>query len=127
MDLRSAMQLMVGRGILGLPVVDDSERPIGMISETDLLRDQFVYTSQQEPSPTSRRTGTVADLMTPFVFSLPDTATVGQAAALMVYEGIHRIPVISADNRLVGIVSPLDILSLIATLAGFRNPRLPRP
>ncbi len=128
MDLRAVMQLMVGKGIIGLPVVDANDRPVGIVSQTDLIRDRYAHASHQDVSlQAPEGEVTVEDVMTPLVFSLPETATIAQAAALMVYERIHRIPVISAQNRVVGIVSPLDILRWIATLAGFKNPGLPRP
>jgi CBS domain-containing protein len=128
MSLRAVMQLMVGKGINGLPVVDPNDRPIGIVSQTDLIRDRYAHASQQDTSLQAlENEATVEDVMTPLIFSLPETATIAQAAALMVYERIHRVPVISAQNRVVGIVSPLDILRRIAALAGFKNPGLPRP
>lgn len=128
MDLGSLVRLMVGRSILGMPVVDAHERPVGMVSQTDLIRDRCAHVSQPGAlRPSAQDSATVEDVMTPLVFSLPETATVAQAAALMVYEGIHRIPVISLQNRVVGIVCPLDILRLLAQLAGFKSPGLPQP
>ena len=57
---------------------------------------------------------TVADIMMPIVFALPENATVAKASALMVFEGVHRIPVVSSGGQVVGILSSLDILGWLA-------------
>jgi CBS domain-containing protein len=60
--------------------------------------------------------------MSHLVFSLPEGATVPQAAALMAYEGVHRAPVVSVDDRVVGIVSSLDVLKWLGRHYGFVVP-----
>jgi CBS domain-containing protein len=39
-----------------------------------------------------------------------ESDTLGDAARLLVFEGIHRLPVINADRTVVGIISTLDLL-----------------
>jgi predicted transcriptional regulator len=41
----------------------------------------------------------------------------------MWFEHVHRLPVVSADNQVVGIVTPMDVLRFVAELDGFRKPR----
>ncbi len=101
--------LLVDRGISGVPVVDDNACPIGMISKTDLLR-------LPAAAPES---ATVADYMTPITFTLREDAPLAQAAALMAWEGVHRIPVCSAEGDVVGILSTLDVVRWLATAAGY--------
>ena len=57
----------------------------------------------------------IADIMMPVVFALPENATVAKASSLMVFEGVHRIPVVSSDGQVVGILSSLDILGWLAS------------
>jgi CBS domain-containing protein len=118
---QEAARLLVERDISGLPVVDGERHPIGVFSRTDLLRDEL---AQGGPGADA----TVGDLMTPLSFSLPETASISQAAALMWFEHVHRLPVVSSDNRVVGIVTPMDVLRFVAELDGFRTPpAIPQP
>src|SRR4051812_44614211 len=34
--------LLLGRGISGAPVIDDTGRPIGMVSKSDVVRERFI-------------------------------------------------------------------------------------
>ena len=98
-------KLFIERGVSGAAVVDGRGRPIGMVTKTDLI----------EP----RRGGRAADLMMPFVFSLPETAPVAQAAALMAAEGIHQLAVVAPDGALLGIVTSLDVMRWLARREGW--------
>ncbi|MBI4509889.1 MAG: CBS domain-containing protein [Deltaproteobacteria bacterium] len=128
--------LFLDYGISGAPVVDDDGKPVGVVSKTDLLRDRHENpTSNSEWVPRIRdkdlsklgpgfhletaRQGTVADVMTPVVFSLQENAPISRAAALMAHEGIHRIVVVSSDGVVVGILTPLDVMRWIATHDGY--------
>jgi CBS domain-containing protein len=106
--LEEIRRLFLEHGISGMPVVDARGRAIGIVSKTDLL----------EP----HRGAHARDLMMPIVFSLPATAQVGQAAALMALEGIHRIAVVGVDGALLGVVSSLDVMRWLAVLEGWLTP-----
>lgn len=146
LSVESLLGIFIERGISGAPVVDEVGRPIGMVSKTDLLSAQFLAGETGENGendarmqittehgfqvelegpfhPTTVASATVADIMTPIVFSLPEGATVPQAAALMAYEGVHRAPVVSVDDKVVGIVSSLDVLGWVGKAHGFAVPR----
>ena len=108
-DIRA---LLVDGNIGGVPVVDDHERPIGIVSKTDLARETHDSTGSQF----------ALEAMTPIAFALPRTATVSEASALMALEGVHRLPVVDHDGRVVGIVSSLDVLRWLARRNGHRVP-----
>jgi CheY-like chemotaxis protein len=61
----------------------------------------------------------VADVMMPFVFALPAHASLARAAALMAYEGIHRVVVVEADGTFAGVVSSFDVMRWVAYTAGY--------
>jgi CBS domain-containing protein len=100
MDASLLRARLLERGVSGAPVVDDWGRVVGVASKTDLIEHEV--TSQ-------RGVKTVADIMMPVVFTLPAEAPIGQAAALMAYEGVHRVVVVDQRGCVTGIVSSLDI------------------
>jgi CBS domain-containing protein len=102
----AALRLLVEHGISGLPVVDAAGRPLGVLSRSDLLEERLEVLTEGELGEPAR----VRDLMTQAALSLPESASVAEAAALMASYGVHRVPVVSAEGVLVGVVSPLDLL-----------------
>src|SRR5688572_14768979 len=130
--LEALLQLFLDRGISGAPVVDEQGRPLGVVSKTDLLRNQeetagvleLEAIGPEDPEWSSKmelgfhleqiREGKVKDIMTPVSFTLGENASVARAAALMAYEGVHRVPVISDSGRVIGLVSALDVARWVA-------------
>ncbi|HET9451223.1 MAG TPA: CBS domain-containing protein [Aggregicoccus sp.] len=106
----AALRLLVEHGISGLPVVDAYRRPVGMISRADLLEERLEALTEGELGTPPQ----VRDLMTQQAVSLTETALVREAAALMASYGMHRVPVLSPEGAVVGIVSTLDVLRWIA-------------
>jgi hypothetical protein len=51
--------------------------------------------------------------------ALPLDASVAQAAALMVAEGVHALPVITADGAPAGVLSALDVMRWLITHEGY--------
>ncbi|GGX98633.1 hypothetical protein GCM10010510_50360 [Streptomyces anandii JCM 4720] len=88
--------------ITAVPVVDDRDRPVGVVSEADLLRKQ-----------TSGGTGNSAgDLMTsPAVVAEPGWHAV-RAARTMEQHKVKRLPVVDDDGRLIGVISRSDLVRL---------------
>jgi CBS domain-containing protein len=102
-------ELLLELNIGGAPVVDDDCRPLGVVSRTDILG-------------APRQDVTVADIMMPMAFTLPESASLSRAAALMAFEGVHRIPVVSNQGHVVGIVSSLDVSRWLARNDGYAGP-----
>ncbi len=103
-----AAELMLELGINGAPVIDARGRPIGVVSRGDLLRELV------RGGGATR----VEDCMTCMPFAVPLHASVGQAAALMAYEGVHRVLVCDDRGRLAGLVSALDIARFVGERSG---------
>ena len=107
---------MITQHIRRLPVLK-SERLVGIISLSDLL--EFKH-----PDPTHRLI--LSDVMHEFgrvvvsalMRSQPvcvfDSDTVGRAAELMLEHKIGGLPVIDADQRLLGVITESDLFRLIA-------------
>jgi CBS domain-containing protein len=138
-SLDALAHLLLDRGIGGAPVVDEEGRPIGVVSKTDLVRERLVTGDTGEgvapgwqPSRGDFRFETasgfhveavphalVADVMTPAAFTLSEGAPLAQAAALMAFEGVHRVPVVCDEGRVAGMVTSLDVLRWMAQQAGY--------
>lgn len=121
------------REISGAPVVDSQGHLIGVVSMIDIGR-TMAESSDVESSRSSdfyrdiaadltledlgqryveERTVTVRDVMTPVIHQVPVTASVAEAARIMVDQHIHRL-VVTQRKEPVGIITSLDLLKMVA-------------
>jgi CBS domain-containing protein len=118
--------LLIDRALRSAPVVDAENRVIGIITDGDLLTrgaTELPLALQRELSLAERAATietlaahphTAADLMTPNPVTLRETTPLTEAAAVMADRGLKRIPVVDAQQRLVGMVSRSDLLATVA-------------
>jgi CBS domain-containing protein len=99
--IKKAAQLMNLHGISSLVVVD-SEKPVGMITERDML-DRVLNNSKVSTD------ALVTDIMSKPVITVSPNMRAGDAAKLMIEHNIKKLPVVE-NGRLVGIVSLTDLL-----------------
>lgn len=109
--------VLLSEGFGGVPVVDDEGVPMGVVSKTDLLAEQIRRGAAQPPPPTP-----VGEVMAPLTFSLCELEPVGRAAAVMAYEGIHRLPIVGSGGEVVGILTPLDVSRALSIELGYAVP-----
>ncbi|MFJ9535930.1 CBS domain-containing protein [Streptomyces sp. NPDC101225] len=113
--------------ISGLPVVDEDDKVIGVISETDLMARQADTPDSFEPKKRSRLAGltrsarrhaakagarTAGQLMTEPAVTVYADDTIVEAARTMVQHRVERLPVLDEADRLVGIVTRRDLLTV---------------
>jgi predicted transcriptional regulator len=124
---------LIEREISGAPVVDSQGHLIGVVSMTDIGR-KMAETSDIESSRSSsfyrdiaadfaledpgeryieERAVTVRDVMTPVIHQVPVTASVAEAARIMVDQHIHRL-VVTQGKAPVGIITSMDVLKMVA-------------
>ncbi len=134
--------LLLEGNFSGAPVVDAKGKLVGMVSKTDLLRQSSEADGNFDAEPLILRSkqgveyelgpgfhadriasATVEEIMAPLAFSIPETAPIAQAAALMAFEGIHRLPVVGPNGEVVGLVSSLDVLRFVAEQTGYLRSR----
>jgi len=124
---KEVARLLSDRRISGLPVVDDEDRVIGVISETDLVNRQSEALGTNEPKgrfrfarPASRARRraaasgafTAGRLMTSPPVTVHAEETIAEAARTMVQRHVERLPVVDEEGRLVGIVTRRDLLQV---------------
>jgi CBS domain-containing protein len=116
--VKELVALMSGHRVSGLPVVDTAGRPVGVVSEADVLvRQERRGTATRPWLGRARRdrwrkaTGVVAaDLMTSPPVTVGAGTTVTAAARLMAAKDIRRLCVVDGDGGLVGVVSRRDVI-----------------
>lgn len=123
-SIEEATQAMLEGHFSGAPVVDAEGRPIGIVSKTDLLEawHGHVRSLAEAPAgadPAAPAGVVVGDIMVPYLLAAQDSSPISLAAALMAYEGVHRLLVLDEKSTMVGIVSSLDVLRWLAQLSGF--------
>ncbi|WP_063050870.1 CBS domain-containing protein [Nocardia arthritidis] len=99
---RAAALMLAELGYAALPVLDQADRLIGVITSGDLLR-------------TGELDGTVGAVMTTPAVSIPAAAALAEVMSRLVGHGLRSLPVVDADGRVVGMFSRGDALRIMLT------------
>ncbi len=100
MMLTDVIALLLRWHISGLPVVDDDDNLIGIVSEIDLVNLAF---------DGNARDTTVEEVMTTSVVSFGPNALLAEMASCFSKQRLRRVPIVG-NGKVVGIVSRRDIL-----------------
>ena len=122
-DLHEAARLLSENRISGMPVVDDDNRVIGVISEADILilagmKKEHTFKDilrniLGEPVPAKKGGNKVGDVMGfPPITSKADD-DVGEVAKILDERRIKHLPVVDDEGKLIGIISSADIVRAI--------------
>ncbi|OGS47065.1 MAG: hypothetical protein A2539_08185 [Elusimicrobia bacterium RIFOXYD2_FULL_34_15] len=102
--LKEAVKTILSKGISGLPVVDDSGKVIGIITEKDIIN--YMISGNLHHA-------LVSEAMSKNIVSVHTDTDLTKIALLFSEKGIKRVPVID-DGKLVGIISRRDMIRSIA-------------
>lgn len=109
--IRQTFFNMRAKNVRHLPVVDGDGKLVGIISDRDLRRPDWVdeapdlshiYKLDDELL--------VRDLMTPGVITVHTYDTIRKATRLLLEHGFGALPVLNKDEQLVGMLSAMDVL-----------------
>ncbi len=100
-SVQEVAQLLYQERISGVPVIDDDDQLIGMITEADIIRN------------IQRDDLLVADVMSRQLITVCEDTPVGDIAALLSERKVKRVPVVRI-GKVVGIVSRADIVQAVA-------------
>lgn len=103
-EFHLALDLMRSRRIHHLPVVDGG-RVVGMVAERDLLLAAANFGSAQVP---------VGEIMSSPAVCIGESALLKDAARTLVEKHIGSLPVLDANDALVGIITETDIFRIAA-------------
>ena len=123
-ELDEAWQLMHSHGVQALPVVDRVQRVIGIVTRSNFLNqvDLHGYRSlaarlrallQRTPYSHSNKAEVVGQIMTTPVTTTTETTPLVELVPLIVDAGLHHIPVLNAQRRLVGMVTQTDLMAAL--------------
>jgi CBS domain-containing protein len=107
--LKDVAATLVEHGINAVPVVDATDRLIGIVSEADLLS----LETGLGRSPAGAGPRTAGEVMRQSVYTLTGDTDATAAARLMLRHRLKSVPVV-AGERVVGMVARRDLLRLIA-------------
>ncbi len=123
-SVQEAIALLTDRAFNAAPVIDESGRPLGVVTVTDILvHDRYLKTedvtvpadveSHRLPDDMGievvDRT-TISEIMTPAVFTIRESALVGEVVKTMMSRKVHHLFVSDDSGVLVGVISMGDIL-----------------
>lgn len=99
-----------------IPIVDEDNKVVGIISKTDFLmacQSLTFYNKDFKDEKNQRlfRSLLTSDLMTKQVAKLNEEDSVMVAAGIFKENLFHALPIVNANNKLVGIVSMLDLIN----------------
>ena len=91
--------------ISGAPLVDEFNRMVGIISQTDIVHLDFVGGDPYEAR--------ASEIASPHVITIDQSASLRDAAAIMIREQVHRLVAMDGERR-VGIISSFDFVALVS-------------
>jgi CBS-domain-containing membrane protein len=121
-----AWKQMLEKSMKALPVVDQSGKVVGILTDEDLLERAGIQQRlsiairldkgerEQELQTLEGSSKTVLDVMTHPAVTVQDFDTLAEATTRMVKAGLKRLPVVNQTGNLVGILSRLDVLRQVA-------------
>ncbi len=109
--IEQATQLMTRYRITGLPVVDNHDRLLGVISQSDLLALQPWMAAVIRGKPDGLKVG---EIMSSPALTVPMAASLVEAARTMREHAVHRLVAIDDDGDPVGVLSGSDYVAVIA-------------
>ena len=110
--IEEAESLLRDFRITGLPVVDEHNRLVGVISQTDLL-----YLAMPTVQALIRHRGSglrIGEVMSVPAMTVDAMATLTKAARIMDRNHLHRLVVVDGEGRPVGVLSSMDYVALAA-------------
>ncbi len=97
--VEKVVMILREKGCTGMPVVDDDDNIVGVVSRRDFKR---IRKSNQMKSP-------IKAFMTPNPIVIAHDRSAIEAARLMIKHDVGRIPVIQ-DDRIIGIITRSDVM-----------------
>lgn len=144
LSVESLVALFMLENLSRVLVVDEDDRPVGVVTKSDVIARQYLKVETvetEQPRAQLRRgvlmqlgwgfhltrdEGTVAEIMTPQVVSIQEDAPITRACEVMMRARVHGLPVISATGA-TGWISSMDVVQWVAASAQRQAPAVEGP
>ena len=125
--IANVANLLINEKIGGLPVVDEENKVVGIISETDIMKKEshvdspkmlnflqgIIFLNDMKKFEDDLRAIAaykVEDLMSKDIVTVNEDDTFDYVANIMISKSINRVPVVDKNNFLKGIICRYDII-----------------
>jgi CBS domain-containing protein len=129
-SVETVLKLLEEHHISGLPVVDEIGKVVGIVSEGDLLFKEsplrmplyltflggviYLEPPDKFDQQLKKTLGTqVQDVMTAHPVTATPETPISQAAHLMIERRINRLPIVDANQQLLGIITRNDLVKAL--------------
>ncbi|MFK0251608.1 HPP family protein [Amycolatopsis azurea] len=112
---KRAAEVLAEHGFTALPVVDDDDRLIGIVTEADLIRDRFPEDIRSAKHPAGRAApgATVAEVMTTPVTGMSAGSDLAEVGRALLDGRIRAMPIVDGA-KVVGILTRGDFVRAFA-------------
>lgn len=108
--VKDAAGTMLEKGVGSLVVVNEHSQPVGMLTNTDLAE---IVSNGEDATD-----ATVAEYMTDRVVTVGAQNSIRDAAAKMIINGVHHLPVTDDEGGIVGMLSTIDLTAYFSYAEG---------
>jgi len=126
-SLHDARELMQKNRFRHIPIVDDSNQLIGLVSQRNVMTygiSSQDYVDSEELSKIEAGT-LIADIMVTEITTVDASVKIADAAHLIYRKKLGCLPVVDAENKLVGIITDHDFVSITIQLLDMMDSREP--
>lgn len=110
--------------IKAIPIVDRAQRVIGIITQVDFLKRANLKTYEtleeklrkfikRTPGMNSDKPEVAGQIMTSPVYTAKETMHIVELVPLLSERGLHHIPIVDAERRLIGMVTQSDLIAAL--------------
>ncbi|MBI5936409.1 MAG: HPP family protein [Betaproteobacteria bacterium] len=110
--------------VKALPVVDNFRRVIGIVTVVDFLKhadlrthmslkDKILELIRRTPGHASEKPEVAGQIMSPQVFTAEEGRHIVELVPLLSDKGMHHIPIVDSERRLVGMVTQSDLIAAL--------------
>jgi CBS domain-containing protein len=103
--VEEAVRLFADRGVSAAPVIDPAGRPVGVVSQSDVITHQ-----RERDRPGDGTAARVRDIMTPALFSVVPETPAGQVIEQLRALNVNHLFVVDHGGVLLGVIGIRDVL-----------------
>lgn len=121
--VKTLLEVLVKHKIGGIPIVDDHQKLVGLITDGDILRylnpqfyigEDSVYLEALDDVIKPKSTHSIKEFMNKRVVTLNEYHTLETALKLLAQHNVKTLPIVDGERKIIGIVSRGDVVKKLA-------------